>query len=216
MPNQLDLAYLEIYAFCDPAAAKSKNRKKTRSARQSIVVGARDWLDRWFFLLLWAGKLTANDFKKKILDVQEDYKPRIFGIEANGMQVLFGDLVREEAKIRQGDRVKMIPVYQPTNVDKDFRIRTGLEPVITQGRLFLQAKDTDAWAEIRGFPSAATKDIVDSIESCIRLAPKRPRRSQNTVEFEQYAKYLRSTRMPAYQIERKLAEFKQQTGGENA
>ena len=37
--------------------------------------------------------------------------------------MLYGGLVREEAKLRFGGRVKMVPVYQPSNVDKDFRIR---------------------------------------------------------------------------------------------
>ena len=204
--NELDLTYLEIYGFCDLAAGKEA-RAKRRTARQVIAIGARDWLDRWFFIHIWAGRETATDFKKRIVDVQEQYRPRIFGVEANGMQVLYGSLVREEARLRCGSRVKMIPVYQPTNVDKDFRIRTGLEPLIAQGRLFLLPELTDAWIELRGFPTAATKDIVDAMETCIRLAPKRPIKTQNSAEREQYAAYLRSSRIPAHLIETKLMEF---------
>lgn len=204
--NELDLKYLEIYAFADLAAGKEARAKK-RTARQVITVGARDWLDRWFFLYIWAGRETATDFKKRIIDAQEMYRPRIFGLEANGMQVLYGSLVREEAKLRCGSRVKMIPVYQPTNVDKDFRIRTGLEPLIAQGRLFLLPELTDAWIELRGFPTAATKDIVDAMETTVRLAPKRPRSATNDSEREQYAKYLRSTKLAPHLIERKLEEF---------
>lgn len=212
--NEIESKYLEVYAFADLGAGKdAKRRNNKRQARQCIVVGARDWLDRWFFPFIWAGKETTSDFKKKILDTQEQFSPRIFGLEANGMQVLFGSLVREEAKIRFGN-IKMIPVYQPTNVDKDYRIRTGIEPLILQGRLFLLAESTEAWVEIRGFPTAATKDIIDAIETCIRMAPKRPQRVQNSVEYEQYAKYLRSTRLPANVIVEKLEAFKQnQQGG---
>jgi len=206
--NELDLKYLEIYAFADLAAGKEARAKK-RTARQVIAVGCRDWLDRWFFIHIWAGRETATQFKGMILDVQERYKPRIFGLEANGMQVLYGSLVREEAKLRGGGRVKMIPVYQPTNVDKDFRIRSGLEPLIAQGRLFILPELVDAWVELRGFPTAQTKDIVDAMETCVRLAPKRPLNKQRDSEREQYAAYLRSTRLSPHLIERKLAEFGQ-------
>jgi len=209
--NELELKYLEIYAFADLAAGKEARSKK-RTARQVIAVGARDWLDRWFFIYIWAGRETASDFKKRILDVQEMHRPRIFGLEANGMQVLYGALVREESKLRSGGRVKMIPVYQPTNVDKDFRIRTGLEPLIAQGRLFILPELTDAWIELRGFPTAQTKDIVDAMETCVRLAPKRPRKVAREAEREQYAEYLRGTRLAPHLIEKKLAEFA--VGGE--
>ena len=206
--NQIEQKYLETYAFADLGAGKDAKRKNNkRQARQVIVVGCRDWLDRWFFPFIWAGKETTSDFKKKILDTQEQFSPRMFGLEANGMQVLFGSLVREEAKIRFGT-VKMVPVYQPTNVDKDYRIRTGLEPMILQGRLFLLPESTEAWIELRGFPTAMTKDIVDAIETCIRMAPKRPINVRSNVEYESYARYLRSTKTPPYIIEQKLAEFR--------
>lgn len=204
--NKLDLKYLEIYAYADPAAGKD-SKNKAHGARQAIVVGARDGLDRWFFLLTWAGRETTSDFKEKILQTYEIYKPRLFGIEANGMQVLFGNLVREEAKIRFG-RIKMIPIYQPTNVEKNFRIRTGLEPLIMQGKLFLLGESLEARIELRGFPTAQTKDIVDAMETCVRMAPKKPVSVMVDEEIKQYEKYLRSTRTPAHLIEKKVGEFR--------
>ena len=103
---------LEIYAYADLAAGKEARNKRRRS-RQAIVVAGRDWLDRWFFLSIWACRETASQFKDRILGTQERWNPRRFGLEANGMQVLFGNLVREEARLRFGN-VKMIPIYQPT------------------------------------------------------------------------------------------------------
>ncbi len=206
--EELEIASLERYAFADPAAGKDARNKKRR-ARQAIVVGARDWFDRWFFPHIWAGHLTASEFKDKIIETQEIYSPRLFGLEANGMQVLFGNLVREAAKLKLG-AVKMIPVYQPTNVEKTFRIRTGLEPVILQGRFFLQKSQIEARSELQGHPTAATRDIIDAMETCIRIAPKRPLKHRKNHELEAYAKYLRQTQTPAHLIERKLAEFKKQ------
>ena len=205
---QIELNHLEIYGFCDPAAGRAARASK-RLARQSIVMGARDWLNRWFVLYAWAGRITPSDLFERILDKYEKYRPNRFGIEANGMQVLFGSLVRDEAKKRFGE-IKLVPVYQPTNVVKEFRIRSGLEPVINAGRLFLLDKTNPLAVEIRGFPTAATKDLVDSLESMIRLAPKRPKDLTRDLESDNYASYLRNTGCPAHLIKQKLAEFKSQ------
>lgn len=203
--NSIELKYLEVYGYCDPAAGKEARDKK-RSCRQAIVVAGRDWLSRWFVLYSWAGKITTTELKKKILDVYEQYRPRQFGIESNGMQVLFGSLVRDEAKQRDTS-IKIIPLAQPTNVEKKFRIRTGLEPIINSGRLFLSQEAIDLEVEIKGFPTAQFKDLVDALETCIRMAPKRAIQSQKNDQLEQYAQYLRNSRLPSYLIEQKLAEF---------
>lgn len=201
------IEYLEKYAYADLAAGKDAARKNKRRARQCIVVGGRDWLNRWYWLHVWAGRLTASDFKERILNVQEKWEPRRFGLEANGMQVLFGSLVRDEARERFG-RIVMIPVYQPTNVDKDYRIRTGLEPVLMQGRFFLPADELEARSEIQGFPTNITKDIVDAMETLIsRVAPKRVVQEGKDREEEEFAAYLRASGVPAHDIERRMAQY---------
>lgn len=204
MPT-IEIESLERYGYADPAAGKDA-RNKRRRARQSIVIGARDWLDRWFWVYLWAGHLTASQFRDKIIDINERFNPRRFGIEANGMQILFGNLVREAAKERESS-MTMIPVYQPTNIEKNFRIRTGLEPVINGGRFFVQETQVEAIAEIQGFPTAATKDLVDAMETCIRTAPRRPVNTTQDTEAEQYAAYLRNSGMPAHLIKGEMAKF---------
>lgn len=201
----LSVSDLETYAYADPASGKDARSKKRR-ARQALVVAARDWLDRWFVLHSWAGHETASQFLERILSVYDEFRPRRLGIEANGMQVLFGSLVRAAAIERFGN-IQILPIYQPTNVEKNFRIRNGLEPVIMQGRLFLSDKSSDLAVEIRGFPTAATKDLVDALESVIRMAPKRPKGQQRSEDVEQYASYLRSTGCPAHLIARKVQAY---------
>lgn len=209
--TELSLSDLEIYSYADLAAGKdARSKKNKRRSRQCIVVGARDWHLRWFWISIWAGRLTTTDFKERILTVQEDLSPRRFGLEANGMQVLFGSLVREEAKERFGEGYasKFIPIYQSTKVEKTYRIRTGIEPVILQGRFFLQEKEVEARAELQGFPTAATKDIVDAMETCMnRVAPKRAIKEVDTEERDEYAAYLRASGMPAHLISQELAKF---------
>lgn len=205
--QRIELKYCELYAYADLAAGKDAKAKK-HTARQTIVVGARDWLERWFWVYLWAGRLTTSQFKDRILLAQETFEPRKFGLEANGMQILFGSIVREEARLKFGKGVKIVPIYQPTNVDKNYRIRTGIEPVIIQGRFFLQSKEIDARAEITGFPTAHYKDIVDSMETCMnQVAPRRARKKGEDREAEEYAAYLRKSGMKGNEIQREMERF---------
>jgi len=205
--QSIPLESLEIYAYADLAAGKDA-RNKRRRARQCIVVGARDWFDRWFFPHIWAGRETASTFKDMILNTQEEWNPRRFGLEANGMQVLFGRLVREEALLRFGN-IKMLPIYQPTNVEKTYRIRTGFEPLILQGRCFLQENEIEARAEIAGFPTAATRDIIDAMETLVnRVAPKQTVQRAEDHEEAEYAKYLRASGMPAHKIKDAVVKYR--------
>lgn len=206
MPEIL-LKNLEVYAAADPASGKHGRSASKRRARQACVVAARDWLDRWFELDSWAGRETASDFKKRIINTYSKWRPRLLGIEANGMQVLFGALVRDEIREEFGTSPRIIPFYQPTNVEKTYRIRTGLEPIIAQGRLFLRSKTSELAVEIRGFPTAQTKDLVDMLETVIRMAPRRPEGERRSREVEEYARYLRSTNCPPRLIAEKLENF---------
>jgi hypothetical protein len=208
--NSIEIKYLEKYAFADPAAGKGRGRAKNRLARQAIVVAGRDWLDRWFVLHTWAGRETASSFKQRILSAQQRWNPRTFRIEANGMQVLFGSLVRDAAEELFLDNARFIPAYQPTKVEKTYRIRTGLEPIINDGRLFLLDKTGELAVELRGFPTAQTKDLVDALESVIRFAPRRPEKEVESREVEQYAEYLRSTGCAPHLIAKNVADFRQQ------
>ena len=197
---------LEKYAFADPASGKQK-LKKVRS-RQAIVVIGVDHLIRIFVLLAWAGRLTTSKFRDKLLEVHEKYKPRRFGIEANAMQELFGDLVIEKAKEEFGTS-KFIPVNQPTKIEKEFKIRTALEPVIADGRLFLMDDQIELRSEIVSFPTGQLKDIVDALASAIMLIPRRHPQEARDTEREALAKYLRDTGAPSWYIEQQIGGMTQ-------
>jgi hypothetical protein len=201
---------MEKYGFADPAAGAELITKR-RSARQAIVISARDHLERWFEIYSWAGKVTPTEFKEKIFAAYEIYRPRRFGIEANGMQVLFGSLLRKEAENLFVEKPKFIPIYQPTKVTKQFRIRTGLEPVINEGRLFLQSKISPLALEIGGFPTGDTVDLVDCLETIIsRVAPKFQNVHVRDQNVERYAAYLRATGCPGHLLEAKIEQFRKE------
>lgn len=206
MTEKLDYTALERWAFTDPASGKSV-LKKVR-ARQAIIVIAVDWLQRIFVLFTWAGRIPTSRYLDKIIKICDDFQPRQFGIEANAMQSLFADLVTDAAKQRM-KRLSFIPVTQPTRIDKDFRIRTTLEPVISDGRLFIQESQVDLQGEIRSFPTGLTKDLVDCLASAIALVPRRPLPVQQNEEANQLASYLRSTGAPPWYIQKRIKEVLQ-------
>ena len=208
--TDIELSDLKKYGFTDPASARGRIRKIR--ARQAIVVIGVDTLHRIFVLYSWAGRLATSKYVDKILTMCENYQTKLFGIEANAMQSLFADLVRDKARDR-AKRLAIVPVHQSTKVDKDFRIRSALEPVINGGRLLIHKKQTELESELRGFPTASTKDLVDCLASAVSLVPRRLPKRQQSDEVDTLAQYLRDSGAPAWYIEERVAEVIREANG---
>lgn len=196
--------------WVDPAGKKSLLRR-VRARQAMAIIGANDApLPFIFVLYSWAGKLTTTRFRDKIVDVYKEYQPRQCGIEANAMQELFGDLVKDKAKEDCIGPVRIRPISVPTNVDKDARIRTILEPVISTYRLFIPASMVELLSELTGFPTGQFKDIVDCLASAIKMVPKRTGKGAAEHEVRQLAAYLRGRGHPAYYIEERVEEYRRE------
>lgn len=189
------------YAFCDPSGGK-RAVKRTK-ARSAIVVVAQDTLSRFFVLHAWGDAVSTDSLIDRILDTQEKFQPRVFGVEANAMQSLFADALLREARFT-GKKVPIRAVHQPTRVDKEFRIRSILQPVVADGRLFTQQHQIDLYSEISSFPTGATCDIVDALASAIALAPPPRTRKQQDGEMDNLASYLRQSGAHPNEIEKRL------------
>lgn len=200
---------IDRVAFVDPAAGKQGTQqvKKTR-ARSAIVVVGQDVMLRVFTLHTWAERCTTDALIDKILEVNEQFRPRIFGGEADGLQSLFQDAIIREARYK-GIRLPLLPVKHPTNQDKDFRIRAALQKHIREGRLFVQSKDVELWSEMLGFPRAKLKDMVDALASAVSLLPDRPAVKQEDETIEALASYLRETGADPKYIVSRIAQVRQ-------
>ena len=199
MRLQLD-GLTERYAFCDPASGKKRLELKRTRARSAIVVIAPDVAGRIFVLHAWADRCSTNALTERIFEVNEQFRPKLFGVEANGLQSLYGDTVGMEAK-RRAQRLPLTPIYQPTNIDKDFRIRAAIQPVIGYGRLFLQSHQHELRQEIVSFPSGLTKDLIDALASAIIMVPPRRTKQDQNDELDARLAYLRDTNAPMHYIE---------------
>jgi len=202
---------LPRYAFTDPAGGRQKaaqaKQKKVRALQAAIVVAADD-LMRIYVLHCWSGRYPTSKYLDKLITICEDYTPKTFGIEANAMQSLFAELVHDEARRRLGPhKNKFLAIDQPTKIDKFFRIRSILEPVINEGRLIIHPTMTELQSDLRGFPTIQHVDRVDCLASVIALIPSRPLPQRRSDEAENLAAYLRQTGVPSRLIQQRIEEL---------
>lgn len=188
------------YGFVDPASSKKDGELKQVKARSAIVVVAYDWLGRIFVLDAWAKRCSTDELIERMYRTHELWNLRTLGGEANGLQELFQEAVMRDARLR-GKKLPLRPIHQHTRIDKDWRIRTILQPVIANGRLFIRPDMTELKTEIAAFPLSPIKDLVDALASAIKLVPPRATRRENDREIDELVDYLRKTGAPASTIE---------------
>lgn len=192
-------ALVDTVAFCDPAGRKRMELKRVR-ARAAIVVVGQDAIGRIFVLHTWADRASGGQITDHIFRVQDAHHPRTFGIEANAMQTLFGDMVAREAQFK-ARRLPLLPVPQPTNVDKDWRIRTALQPIIGWDRLFLQPEQYELRTELTTFPMNPLKDLVDALASAVTLLKKPTAPVKRRDDHDAFLAFLRQSGAPPSYIE---------------
>ena len=202
-PDEVPLASLDKVAFLDPAGGKAQTKKT--SARSAIAVLGQDLYQRIFLLYVWCGRVAVPELVRMLFEINTNFKPRVFGGESDALQYLFQEAVKIIAKDR-AEQLPLLPVPHSTRIDKDFRIRTTLQPVLAEGRLIARKDQHEFLAELGGFPMFPTKDIVDCVASGIQLLPQRPRRQQKNEEAEALAAYLRKTGAPAHYIEQRCGD----------
>jgi hypothetical protein len=196
-------------AFLDPAGrAKPGQLKKVRANAAIVVIGADD-LRRIFVLYCWTGRPGAVGMAKKVLEVNRDYQPRVFGCEANAMQELYAEMLQHEAK-REGVKLPLVAVSQSTSVEKPFRIRTTLQPVVGYGRLFVREDMYELLQEITSFPMGQVVDRIDALASAVALVPPRSATRVRSEERESLAAYLRNSGADPRAIERRMVEWDRQ------
>ena len=181
--------------FIDPAGGKAA-LKRTASRSADIVV-AQDAAMRVFVLHAWAGRIPTTAHTDRIFKLVDDWKPLQLGIDASAMQSLYYDSLMREARQR-GKRLPLLAVKMVT--DKTAYIRSVLQPVVAEGRLFVQAGQRELWQEIEAFPSGMTMDLADALAHAIALLPKRPAVQQAHEERSAHLRYLEQSNAPRYYI----------------
>lgn len=197
-------------AFLDPSGGHTQIKRQR--ARAAIVVVAGDNLGRIFCLHAWAGRVSTDTMVEKVFWINETFRPRIFGCEANALQKLFAETLTIIAKHRE-IKLPLTPYFQPTQIDKFFRNRTILQPVLANGRLFLNVDDSQQQElvnELRAHPTGTTVDLVDALATTIKLMPRHSAKKVANDEERSLAAYLRRIGTAPADITRRLEQIKQQ------
>lgn len=204
-PEQL----VATVGFVDPSGGKTRAQalKKTR-ARSAIVVVGIDTIARVFVLHAWAARCSTTMLLEEIFKVGELHKPRPYCIEANAMQSLFVDCAAYIAAHFGHRKLNLAPYSQPTGIEKDFRNRTAIQPILAQGRLFLREDQRELRAELLVHPRSPVKDLVDALGSCCALLPRiAGARGSRNAEADGLAAYLRETGHSPSEIERRVGDL---------
>ena len=187
---------ISIVAFVDPAGGKGA-LKKTSSRSADVVVG-QDAQRRIFVLHAWAGRIPTTAHTDRIFTLVDTWHPRVVGIDASAMQSLYADSLLREARQR-GRRLPLVPKKMVG--DKDERIRTVLQPVIADGRLFVRADQRDLRLELEAFPGGLTNDLVDALSQAVTFLPTRPAQAVGREEGAAWVQYLRDSGAPAWYVQ---------------
>ena len=185
-------------SFLDPAGGK-ENRQRLK-ARSAIVTLASDAAGRIFVQHAWAERCSTDKIFQKIYEINAKFSPNVFGIEGNAQQGLFADSVIKDAR-EKGIRIPLQVVVHPTSMNKDFRIRTFMQPIVMQGRFFLGSDQEELLDEITSFPMSSVKDLIDACASAVSMIPKQRTSSARSAEAEAHLKYLRDSGAPTHKIE---------------
>jgi hypothetical protein len=186
------------YGFCDPASGEQTLRKV--ASRSAIVVAAPDHLGRIFALYAWAARVSAGELMEKIYQVNDQFQPRSFGIEANGLQTLYKGAILRDAALRER-QLPLVGIHQPTRTQKDNRIRGYLQPLVGNGKLFLREDMVELQHEIVTFPMNPTKDLIDALASVCGMIPAARPQRRFDAEREAELEYLRRSGAPIAEIE---------------
>ncbi len=195
MPYILRTDILGYYAFLDPAGGKKHAEVKKVRARSAIVVAGVDAANRLFIFKAWAERCTTPVLLEEIYRTAEQFPLTVFGIESSAQQTLFVDMVAVNAE-QARKKLPLRPHPQPTNITKEFRIRTQLQKRLAAGRIFLQPDMHDLKDEIVSFPMSTTVDLVDALASLTTIIPERMSLNEEAEEEEQRLQYLRDSGAP--------------------
>lgn len=192
-------------AFLDPAGGKeSRQRLKARSA---IVVVSSDAAERKFVRYSWAERCSTDKLFDKIYEVNSMFDLNEFGIEGNAQQGLFCDSVIKDAR-EKNIIIPLRVIVHPTTMNKDFRIRTFLQPIVQQGRFFVcEEGQEDFMEEVLSFPMSSIKDLIDACASAVSMIPKQQTSNSRSSEAEAHLKYLRESGASMQAIETAASSY---------
>lgn len=144
----------------DPAQGKGEKKKGCYSTFALVCVDPQGvaWCEAWMSQQWDASQLVEQAFA-----LTAAARPMAMSVELNGGQSFLASMLLKESRLRRKD----LPLFGITNaVEKEVRIRSGLGPLLSQGRL--RFRDTPGTRTLlqqtRDFPVGEFMDGPDALE----------------------------------------------------
>jgi hypothetical protein len=149
------LAELDRVLLADPNSGELT--APDTAAFQIVGLGPKDEV---FVLHGWSGRVSPSVFVDKIFEASRRWRVRLAGIEKAGQQSTHHYL--EKKMEGSSFYVRVVPLT-PKNRDKEYRIRTALEPTIRSGKLYVLPGHSALREQIATFPDCTVIDELDAL-----------------------------------------------------
>ena len=186
----------------DPASGRKKSKNK--NARSALIVACAAPPAYIFVLHAWAARASTTEITEQIFLVNALYHPVEIAIETAGQQYLLYSHLVDEAQ-RRGIRLPVVEGKEYTEDAKDARITSAIQPLMAQGRLCIQAHQTDLREEAVDFPRGSTKDLLDALSGCVGRIPKPQPVKSSHDNLTAISNYLVRARVPQFQRDAYIA-----------
>ena len=168
---------LDMVGAFDP----SVDEKPTASKR-AITYAAMDAKERVLLIDVYSSRDTLDKVMDTLFMTHTKWRPRVFGVEVAALQRIFITIIEKESRIRK-KYISCTPIKVSTNRSKDARIRDIIQPIASEGRLYIRREMMEFVQEYIEFPQGRTKDVLDAFAHCIQLL--RTPFSEEEVEAEE-------------------------------
>lgn len=146
---------LDIVLTVDPNSGK-----KTAPDEAAVGITGMSPKGQMFSLEDWGGRPSPTGLIDKIFEMACRWNPRVVGIEDAGQQ---NTIHYFEEKCRDAGRWFNIVPLKHKNVEKEVRIRTSLQPIISAGKFYIPVGQTALRSQIVNFPDLANDDRIDRL-----------------------------------------------------
>jgi predicted phage terminase large subunit-like protein len=157
--NALKSKKLKIYCAWDLAIGKADRNDFS----VGVVVGV-DQEDKMYVMHVERGKWDGYELVEKILDVYEEYRPSIVGIERGHIEMALGPFLKKRIKERNLYEMYLMELKTGRR-DKEARAR-AIQGRMQQGMVFFpkfQLWNAGLMAEMLRFPNGVHDDQVDGL-----------------------------------------------------
>lgn len=166
-----DLRALQIFGWCDPAG----NKKKSDFTNFTIL-GIDEKALKGYTLESINEVIGSKEICRRMVDLQEKYRCKVFGYEDNGGQFHLKPFILEEA-FNRGIHMPLRGVH---NSDaKEERIEE-LEIPLENGDILLHEDQVILIQQLEDFPEGANDDAPDGLNGAYRLSKLAKKRKQTS------------------------------------